>query len=85
MIAVTIDSRNTVADLAKAKDIEITNCSRIGKFRHNNARPISVTFSARDDKELFLSNKKKLPSGIFANEELPLHIKRRQDQLMPIY
>ena len=77
MIAVTIDSRDTVADLAKAKDIEITICSRIGRYRHDNARPILVTFSAQDDKELFLSNKKKLPTGIFPNEELPLHIKRR--------
>ena len=77
MIAVTIYSGDTVADLAKAKDIEITNCSRIRKLRHDNTRPISVTFSAQDDKELFLSNKKKLPTGIFTNEELPLDIKRR--------
>ena len=45
MIAVTIDSGDTDADLAKAKDIEITNCSRMGKFKHNSARLISVTFS----------------------------------------
>ena len=45
MIAVTIDSGDAEADLAKAKGIEITSCNRMGKFRHNSARPISVTFS----------------------------------------
>ena len=45
MIAVTIDSGDADADLAKAKGTEITNCSRMGKFKHNSARPISVTFS----------------------------------------
>ena len=79
MIAVTIDFGDVDADLAKAKGIEITSCNRMGKFKHNSARPISVTFSTQDDKELFLSRKKKLPAGIFANEEFPIHIKRRQD------
>ena len=77
MIAHTIDSGDVNDDLKKAKAIEITRCSRVGKFRHNNARPISITFGTKDNKEAFLSCKKKLPSGIYANDELPLHIKRR--------
>ena len=85
MIAHTIGLGDINDDLEKAKVIEITRCSRVGKFRHNNARPISITFGTKDDKESFLSCKKKLPSGIFASDELPLHIKRRRDQLMPIY
>ena len=85
MIAHTIDSGDVNDYLKKAKAIEITRCSRVGKFRHNNARPISITFGTKDDKEAFLSCKKKLPSGIYANDELPLHIKRRRDRLMPIY
>ena len=85
MIAVTIDSGDTDADLDKAKGIEITSCTRLGRFRHNTARPISITFSTRDDKESFLSCKRKLLTGIFANEELPPHIKRRRDRLIPIY
>ena len=85
MIAHTIGSGDVNDDLEKAKAIEITRCSRVGKFRHNNARPISITFGTKDDKEAFLSCKKKLPSGIFANDKLPQHIKRRRDRLMPIY
>ena len=64
--------------------MEITGFSRIGKYRHNKARPISVTFRLRDDKELFLSCKHKLPAGIYANEEYPIHIKRTCDRLLPI-
>ena len=85
MIVVTIDSGDTDTDLDKAKGIEITSCTQLGRFRHNTSRPISVTFSTRDDKESFLSCKRKLPTGIFANEELPPHIKRRRDRLMPVY
>ena len=75
MIAVTINSGNAAQDLETAKSIEITDCKQLGKYRNNYARPISVTFAIRDDKELFLSNKRKLPNGIYANEEYPLHIK----------
>ena len=79
MVAVMIDSRDAEADLVKAKDIDITSCNRVGKFRHNNARPISITFATRDDKESFLACKRKLPAGVYANEELPMHIKKRRD------
>ena len=76
MIVVTINSGNAVQDLETAKRIEITDCKRLGKYRNNYSRPISVTFAVRDDKESFLSNKRNLPNGIYANEEYPLHIKR---------
>ena len=76
MIATTIDSGDKNADLETAKKVEITGCSRVGKYKHNRMRPISVTFRLRDDKELFLSCKRKLPMGIYANEEYPIHMKR---------
>ena len=85
MIAVTIDSGYTEDDLIKAKVVNITSCNRVGRYKHNVARPISVTFATRDDKESFLSGKWKLPSGIFASKELPPHIKKRRDCLLPIY
>ena len=76
MTALTIDSGDANEDLMKAKAIEITSCSRVGQFRHNFTRPISIKFSTRDDKEAFLSCKRKLPDRIYVNEELPPHIKR---------
>ena len=62
--------------------MEITGCSHVGKYRHDRARPVSVTFKLRDDKELLLSCK--LPAGIYANEEYPIHVKRTWDKLLPI-
>ena len=85
MIAVTIDSGDVAADLEKAKKIEITSCKRVGKFRHNHARPILVAFSMHDDKEALLSCKRKLPVGVYTNKEYPLHTKGNCDRLMPIF
>ena len=84
MIARTIDSGDASADLETAKNKEITCCSRVGKFRHNRARPISVTFMKQDEKEALLSHKRKLPKAVYANEEYLLHVKRNRDQLRPI-
>ena len=81
MIAATIASGNSEDDLNTDKKVYIANCNRVGKFRHNYSRPISITFAKRDDKELFLSNKRHLPEGIFTNEEYPLYIKRNRERL----
>ena len=85
MIAMTINSGNSADDLENAKKVEITNCNRVGKFRHNYPRPISVTFTKHIHKESFLSNKWQLPTGIFVNEQFPLHIKHNRDWLRPIF
>ena len=84
MIAVTINSGNVVQDLETAKRIEIIDCKRLEKFWNNYSRSISVTSATRDDKEMFLSNKRTLPDGIYANEEFPIHIKQNRDRLRPI-
>ena len=84
MITTTNDSGDKQADLETAKKVEITGCSRVGKYRHNRTSPISVTFKLHDDKELFLSCKCKLPAGIYANEEYLIHIKRTCNRLLPI-
>ena len=54
------------------------------EYRNNHARPISVTFATRDDKESFMSNKHHLPTGIYVNGENPLHVKHNRDKLRPI-
>ena len=81
MIAETIKSGNAAHDLETAKAIDIVSCKRVGKYRHNYPRSISITFAKRDDKESFLSNKRQLPAGIFADEEYPLHVKQNRDRL----
>ena len=57
MIAATLASGNSKNDLNMAQKVDITSCNRVGKFRHNYSRLISITFTKRDDKELFLSDK----------------------------
>ena len=57
MIATTINSSDATADLETVKKVKITECSHIGKYRHDRARPVSVTFKLHVDKELFLSCK----------------------------
>ena len=75
MLATTISTGSAAEVFNTSRKIEITNCKRVGKYRVNYSRPILVTFAKKDDKETLLQNKRMLPDGIFANEELPLHIK----------
>ena len=70
--------------LDKAMAMDIAYCTRVGKYRPNYNRSISVTFTRRDDKEKVMSIKNKLPSGIYINNEYPLHVKRIRDTLRPI-
>ena len=50
----------------------------------NSNRPISITFQCRDDKDLLMSNKHRLPTGIYANDEYPIHVKQTHDRLRPL-
>ena len=67
-----------------AKNIDITYCSRVGKSRPGQNRPISVSLGHKEDKEKLMSIKTKLPQGIYMNNEYPIHIKRAKDTLCPI-
>ena len=68
----------------EARKIEITCCSRKGRYQLGRLRPISVTFQCKGDKKRLLENKRNLPTGIYVNEEYPTHIKRNRDILHPI-
>ena len=70
--------------LGEARAMDIAYCTRVGKYRPNHNRPISVTFTRRDDKEKVMLIKNKLPTGIYINNEYPLHVKRIRDTLRPI-
>ena len=43
--------------------ININYCTRVGRFRPNQNRPISVTFQNREDKDLLVSGKSNSPQG----------------------
>ena len=50
----------------------------------NSSRPISITFTHRDDKESLMKGKKNLPPGVYVNNKFPLHVKKNRDCLHPI-
>ena len=70
--------------LEEARAMDIAYCTRVGKYKPNHNRPISVTFTRRDDKERVMLIKNKLPTGIYINNEYPLHVKKIRDTLRPI-
>ena len=67
-----------------AKNIDITYCSRVGKSRPGQNRPISVSLGRKEDKEQLMGIKTKLPQGIYMNNEYPIHVKRARDTLCSI-
>ena len=75
---------NTDTALREATTIEISYCSRIGKYQPGYDRPISVTFMRCDDKERIMAIKNKLPHGIYINNEYSTCVKRHRDSLRPI-
>ena len=82
-IAASDPSKKDTA-LHETMAIDIAYCTRVGKYRPNHNRSISVTFTRWDDKEKVMLIKNKLPSGIYINNEYPLHVKRIRDTLRPI-
>ena len=66
-----------------AENTKITYCTRVGRYRPNQTRPISVTFQNKEDKDQLMQNKSKLPPGLYVNHEYPPHIKRARDRLCP--
>ena len=50
-IAATITTSDGNLALEEANKVDITHCARLGKYRPNANRPISVTFQRKDDKD----------------------------------
>ena len=70
--------------LSEAQRVDIVYCSRIGRQKLGQNRPISIMLNRRDDKEKIMSIKSKLPQDIYINNEYPLHVKCTRDTLQPI-
>ena len=83
-IAASIGEVGDASCQERAQQTEIACCSRVGRYKPNYSRPISVTFQKKEDKESLLSRRRNLPSGINMNEEYPLEIKKTRDRLRPI-
>ena len=74
MIAASMGEVGDAICQERAQQTEIACCSRVGRYKPNYSRPISVTFQKKEDKESLLSCKRNLPAGIYVNEEYPIEI-----------
>ena len=83
-IAAAMGGKDKEEARTQAKKVEISCCSRIGQYKLNKLRPISVTFQCCDDKQRLMKSKCNLPPGVYVNEEFPAHMKRNRDTLRPI-
>ena len=84
MITASVAASGELEKQQKAQNIDIAYCSQVGKYRPNYDRPISVTFQCREDKELLMSTKNKLPIGIYVNHKYPPHMKKNRDRIRPL-
>ena len=75
-VAASMGDASDVTCQERAKEVKITCCSRVGRFRPNHGHPISVTFHKKDNREMLLSGKKKLPAEIYVNEEYPIDVQK---------
>ena len=80
-IVATIESSAGNIALEEAYRVDIVHCARVGKYKPNVNRPITVSFQRREDKDRLMKMKSRLPTGIYMNNELPIEVKRRQDCL----
>ena len=71
-IAATLKSNNDTEredNKKRAKNSNIMYCTRVGKYRPNQSRPISVTFQNREDEDQLMLGKSNLPPGLYVNHE----------------
>ena len=82
----TIVATMTTSDgnlaLEEAYKVDIMYCARLGKYRSNANRPISITFQRKDR---LMQTKSRLPPGIYVNNKYPIEVKRRCDRLQSIF
>ena len=84
-ITATIESSDGNTALDEAYKVNVVHCSRVGKYKPNANRPITMTFQRREDKDRLMKTKSRLPIGVHVNNELPLEVKKKQDQQQPIF
>ena len=63
----SIMSGNKKEQLEKAKEINIVNAKRIGRYSQERNRPVCVKFACNLDVTRIMDNKKKLKDGIFVD------------------
>ena len=83
-LANTISGSDPEERFTMAKTLTIRKCRRLGKFKRDRIRPISVEFVHKEDRTYILENRSYLNEGIFADKEYPVEVERIRRSLLPI-
>ena len=70
--------------LNKAREINIENVERIGKFNPSKGRPVAIKFTSRRDAERVIDGKKDLRKGIFVDRRYCEASEYERKRLRPI-
>ena len=80
----SIMSGNKKEQLEKAKEINIVNAKRIGRYSHERNRPICVKFACNLDVARIMDNKKQLKDGVYVDYDYDHETLKNRKILYPI-
>ena len=80
----SIMSRNKKERLEKAKEINIVNAKRIGRYIQERNRPICVKFASNLDVARIMDNKKQLKDGVYVDYDYDHETLKNRKILYPI-
>ena len=83
-LANTISGSDPDERYTTAKTLTIRKCRRLGKFKRDRTRPVSVEFVHKEDRTYILENRSYLNEGVFADKEYPADVERIRQSLLPI-
>ena len=70
--------------LEKAKEINIVNAKRIGRYNQERSRPVCIKFACNLDTTRIMDNKKKLKDGIYVDYDYDQETLKNRKILFPI-
>ena len=80
----TIDAKTDRDRRKLANQMVLVRCKRIGKYRRDWPRPISIEFQYNQDVDYILSNRRYLRKGIFVDKEYNEETEHKRRLLRPI-
>ena len=83
-LANTIEASTRQKQLEEAKKMPIKKIQRMGKYNSNRGRPISVSFTYKEDADYVYENKSKLKKGIYIDREYNPETESNRRILRPI-
>ena len=83
VMAKTVDRDTEEKKLEHVKKVKIASVQRLGKPMENRKRPVQVIFDKANEAKVMMNNKKKLPKGVFMDQEYSPETEKARRQLRP--